>query len=302
MGFKKNRLDRMQVEVDRNSGFCFGVKNAIEKAEAYLKNNKKLYCLGEIVHNQVEVERLEKMGLQTIDYETFQKLENCTVLLRAHGEPPETYEIAAERNIQLIDATCPVVLQLQKKVANCFMETNREGRQILLYGKKGHAEVIGLAGQTRDKAIVISDEADLEKVDFAKPIAIYSQTTKSITGFKHIVACIEKRISNLGLDPAKHFVIHNSICGQVSGRDKELKKFARQHDAIVFVSGKNSSNGKMLYQACKQENEQTFFISTTKELDELWFQDSETVGVCGATSTPMWLMEEVAEEIRNFKI
>lgn len=292
----------MQVEIDAKSGFCFGVKSAIEKAEAYLHENATLYCLGDIVHNTVEVERLKKLGLITIDYEKFKSLNNCTVLLRAHGEPPETYKIASQNNITLIDGSCPVVLQLQKKVTKSYLKAHQENGQVVIYGKKGHAEVIGLAGQTNNNAILVSDEADLEQIDFSRPITIYAQTTKSISGFNSIVSEIKKRVSGLGLNTEKQVEVHNTICGQVSGRDKDLKVFARKHDVIVFVSDKKSSNGKMLYEACKKENEQSYFISSPSDIDVQWFKNANSVGICGATSTPLWLMEKTADTIRDFKI
>jgi 4-hydroxy-3-methylbut-2-en-1-yl diphosphate reductase len=292
----------MQVEIDSNSGFCFGVKNAIEKVESYLQENEILYCLGDIVHNSVEIERLKKLGLVTIDKEKFKELRDCTVLLRAHGEPPETYKIASENNIEIIDASCPVVLKLQKRITNSYLEAEKKNGQVLIYGKKGHAEIIGLLGQTLNEAILISDENDLEKIDFSKPITIYSQTTKSITGFENITNKISDRILGLGLNPDEQLTVHNTICGQVSGRNEKLKEFAKNHSVIVFVSGKTSSNGKMLFEVCKNENEQSYFITSPEELKAEWFRKTDNVGVCGATSTPLWLMEKTVEKIRKIEI
>jgi len=292
----------MQVEIDAKSGFCFGVKSAIEKAEAYLQENASLYCLGDIVHNTVEVERLKKLGLITIDYEKFKSLKNCTVLLRAHGEPPETYKIALQNNITLIDGSCPVVLKLQKRVTKSYLKAHQENGQVVIYGKKGHAEVIGLLGQISNDALLVSDESDLEQIDFRRPVTIYAQTTKSITGFNSIVNEIKSRVAGLGFDPESHVEVNNTICGQVSGRDKDLKVFAKKHDVIVFVSDKKSSNGKMLFEACRKENEQSYFISSPEDIDVQWFNNVNSVGICGATSTPLWLMEKTAVTIRNIKV
>ena len=282
----------MKIKIDKNSGFCFGVVYAIGHAEKELDRSGKLYCLGDIVHNSVEVERLEKKGLVTIDHEKFKNLTNCKVLIRAHGEPPETYEIAKNNNIELIDATCPVVLKLQQKIQKGYSEIEKQDGQLVIFGKKGHAEVIGLLGQTKGKGIVISDFDDLEKLDFSKPINIFSQTTKSLKKYAEIKAEIEKRISD-----SSSFISNNSICGAVSHRDKQLREFSKENDVVIFVSGKKSSNGKMLYQVCKKENKKTYFISDTDELKKEWFAGAEKTGICGATSTPAWLMEKVKNKI-----
>ena len=284
----------MNVEIDNNSGFCFGVVYAIQRAEEELAKNEKLYCLGDIVHNNVEVKRLESKGLITIDNEEFKKLHNCKVLIRAHGEPAETYKIALKNNITLIDASCPVVLRLQNKIKNGFDNfTNPDQGQIVIYGKKGHAEVNGLVGQTQGKAIVVSSLDDLDKIDFSKPINIYSQTTKSPEGFNLIIKEIEKRINKKDIS----FISNDTICRQVSSRDKKLRNFAKKHNVIIFVSGKKSSNGKMLFEVCKKENPQTYFVSDYDDVNADWFANTNSVGICGATSTPKWLMEKIADKI-----
>ena len=288
----------MNVEIDNNSGFCFGVVYAIQRAEEELAKNKKLYCLGDIVHNNVEVKRLESKGLITIDNEEFKKLRNCKVLIRAHGEPAETYKIALENNITLIDASCPVVLRLQNKIKNGFDNfTNPEQGQIVIYGKKGHAEVNGLVGQTQGKAIVVSSIDDLEKIDYTKPINLYSQTTKSPEGFNLIKKEIEKRINQKNQDKTS-FISNDTICRQVSSRDNKLRVFAKRHNVIIFVSGEKSSNGKMLFEVCKKENPRTHFVSDYEDINAEWFMNTDSVGVCGATSTPKWLMEKIADKIK----
>lgn len=285
----------MNVEIDNNSGFCFGVVYAIQRAEEELAKNEKLYCLGDIVHNNVEVKRLESKGLITIDNEEFKKLHNCKILIRAHGEPAETYKIALKNNITLIDASCPVVLRLQNKIKNGFDNfINHEAGQIVIYGKKGHAEVNGLVGQTQGEAIVISSIDDLKKIDFSKPINLFSQTTKSPEGFNLIKKEIEKRINKKNTP----FISNDTICRQVSSRDKKLRNFAKKHNVIIFVSGKKSSNGKMLFEVCKKENPRTHFVSDFEEINTDWFKKTDSVGICGATSTPKWLMEKIANKIK----
>jgi len=287
----------MKIEIDNNSGFCFGVVNAIQLAEKELKNNDILYCLGDIVHNSAEVERLKSNGLITINHEQFKDLENCKVLLRAHGEPPETYEIARKKNIQLIDASCPVVLKLQNNIKLGFDDFLKKGGQVVIYGKEGHAEVNGLVGQTNGKATVIGGLNDLDKIDFSKPVNLFSQTTKSIEGFYEIQKEIKKRmIATQGTEDV-HFIANDTICRQVSHRQPQLREFVKKHDVVIFVSGKKSSNGQMLYNVCKAENPNTFFVSKHTELEKTWFMNASSVGVCGATSTPRWLMERVATAI-----
>jgi 4-hydroxy-3-methylbut-2-enyl diphosphate reductase len=284
----------MQVTIDKNSGYCFGVEFAIKMAEDEMENKEPLYCLGDIVHNDMEVKRLSAKGLVVIDREQLQELSNCKVLIRAHGEPPETYRLAIENNIELIDASCPVVLKLQHRVKNAFDKMEREKGQIVIYGKKGHAEVIGLTGQTLEKAIVVMEDADLEKIDYNRPITLFSQTTKSTKGFYALSAKIEEKIKAAKGELTEiDFNSNDSICRQVSNREPQLQRFAQENDVILFVSGKKSSNGKALYQVCLSENPRSYFIESEEEIDQDWFQQAECVGICGATSTPMWLMEQV---------
>lgn len=284
--------NKVKVEIDKGSGFCFGVVNAISSAERELKNTDILYCLGDIVHNSLEVERLESMGLRTIEHDEFARLEGKKVLLRAHGEPPSTYETAQKNNITIVDATCPVVLQLQKKIHRCYQESDFEGVQLVIYGKKGHAEVNGLVGQTDGNAIVVEKSEDLEKIDFSRPIALFSQTTKSLDGFRNIVSEIERRIN-----PGVSFKYYDTICRQVANRLPNIQKFAKAHDWIYFVAGKKSSNGKMLFDECRKANLNSMFISDASEITEPLPENIGTVGVCGATSTPKWLMEKVANRV-----
>jgi 4-hydroxy-3-methylbut-2-enyl diphosphate reductase len=286
----------MEVTIDKNSGYCFGVEFAIKMAEDEMEHSEKLYCLGDIVHNDMEVNRLSEKGLVVIDREQLSQLTDCKVLIRAHGEPPETYRTAIENNIELIDASCPVVLKLQNRVKNAFDKMEREEGQIVIYGKKGHAEVIGLTGQTLEKAIVVMEESDLDKIDFARPVTLFSQTTKSTKGFYEISGKIEERIkASKGELAELDYNANDSICRQVSNREPQLQRFAKENDVILFVSGKKSSNGKALYQVCLKENPRSFFIENETELDLDWFSKGEKVGICGATSTPMWLMERVKE-------
>jgi len=286
----------MKVTIDKYSGFCAGVVNAIKIAEEELTKNPKLYCLGDIVHNGMEVNRLEKKGLIIINHDEFKKLKNCKVLFRAHGEPPETYKIAKKNNIDIIDTTCPVVLRLQKKIRQGYLEMKNNNGQIIIYGKKGHAEVNGLVGQANNEAIIINSESDLEKIDYSKPIQLYSQTTQSLTGYYKIKNIITKKCS----DNANNIITNNSICKALSSREPLLKKFAAMHDVIIFVSGKKSSNGNYLFKICKSINNNTYFISNKEELKNDWFKNKTNVGICGATSTPMWLMKEVKNEIEKY--
>ena len=289
----------MKIEIDNNSGFCFGVVNAIQLAEKELENNDILYCLGDIVHNSAEVERLKSKGLVTINHKQFKDLKNCKVLLRAHGEPPETYEIAKKNNIQLIDASCPVVLKLQNNIKHGFDDFLKKGGQVVIYGKEGHAEVNGLVGQTNGKAIVIGGLKDLDKIDFSKPINLFSQTTKSIEGFYEVQKEIEKRMIATQGTKEIDFITNDTICRQVSHRQPQLREFVKNHDVVIFVSGKKSSNGRILFQVCQAQNPNTFFVSEQSELKKAWFNEVKSVGVCGATSTPRWLMENVASEIKK---
>ncbi len=293
----------MEVVIDKNSGYCFGVEYAIQMAEDALRAGDTLYCLGDIVHNRMEVERLAALGLRIIEHSDLVNLKSCKVLIRAHGEPPETYKLAIENDIELIDASCPVVLKLQNRVKNSFDRFSNQNGQVVIYGQHGHAEVIGLSGQTKQEAIVVTNLDDLEKVDFSRPISFYSQTTKSTEGFYKMKSEIERRIVLAGgsIDD-KTFEANDSICRQVSNREPQLEKFSQEHSVIVFVSGKKSSNGKALYSVCKRFNERSYFIEQASELESEWFIDCESVGICGATSTPMWLMQEVADSINKMEI
>lgn len=292
----------MQVTIDKNSGYCFGVEFAIKMAEDEMEQSDKLYCLGDIVHNDMEVKRLSEKGLVVIDRDQLQELTNCKVLIRAHGEPPETYRTAIQNNIELIDASCPVVLKLQHRVKTAFDKMEREKGQIVIYGKKGHAEVIGLTGQTLEKAIVVMGEPDLDKIDFNRPVTLFSQTTKSTKGFYEISKKIEDRIKKAkGELTELDYNANDSICRQVSNREPQLKKFAEDNDVILFVSGKKSSNGKALYQVCLTQNPRSYFVENETELDSEWFNFGDKVGICGATSTPMWLMEQVKSYVESME-
>ena len=275
----------IQVEIDNGSGFCFGVTTAIKKAEEELAEGKPMYCLGDIVHNGMEVERLTAMGLITINHEQLKDLHDVKVLLRAHGEPPETYELARRNNIEIIDATCPVVLQLQKRIKKQFL--NNPDAQIVIFGKNGHAEVLGLVGQTKSEAIVIEHFDEVTRLDFSKDIYLYSQTTKSLDEFHRIIEYIQAHIQEGAV-----FKSFDTICRQVANRMPNIARFAAQHDVILFVSGRKSSNGKVLYNECKNINPNSYHIEGAKEIDMNWFKGVQTVGICGATSTPKWLMEE----------
>ena len=283
----------MIVEIDQKSGFCFGVVNAIGKAEEALTTEDMLYSLGHIVHNELEVKRLQILGLQTINHDEFFHLKDCKVLIRAHGEPPSTYEYARENNITLIDATCPVVLKLQQRVKKAAETMKAENGQLVIFGHQGHAEVTGLAGQTNE-AIIIDDPEDFNKIDPARPVVVFSQTTKSVADFKKLNQNIQEYSKNSRVET------HDTICRQVSNRVPHLEKFATRFELIVFVGGRQSSNAQVLFDVCKRQNNRTYFISTPEEILPEWFNQVETVGVCGATSTPQWLMEQVAEKIKQF--
>jgi len=293
----------MTVTIDQNSGYCFGVEYAIQMAEDELEESPNLYCLGDIVHNDMEVERLYEKGLRIIDHDQLKELRDCKVLIRAHGEPPETYQLALKNNIELIDASCPVVLKLQNRVKGSYEKIKKENGQVVIYGKEGHAEVIGISGQTSNNAIVVTEESDLNKIDYSKPAVLFSQTTKSTQGFYNMKEKIEERFSAVAENDTEEikFEAHDSICRQVSNREPKMKVFAKEHDVIVFVSGKKSSNGKALYQVCKNQNERSYFVSSSDELNPDWFKDDDSVGICGATSTPMWLMDQVGKDILTFQ-
>ncbi|WP_421764759.1 4-hydroxy-3-methylbut-2-enyl diphosphate reductase [Ekhidna sp.] len=290
----------MKVEIDENSGYCFGVEFAIQMAEDEMAEGQELFCLGDIVHNSMEVERLYNKGLRTITREELKELKDCKVLIRAHGEPPETYQIAIENNIELVDASCPVVLKLQNRVKNAYDITKSKDGQLVIYGKPGHAEVIGLTGQTANEAIVVTTEEDLDKLDFTKPITLYSQTTKSTKGFYALKEQIEKRIESQGLlSIAEDFNANDSICRQVSNREPHMERFSQKHDVIIFVAGRKSSNGKALYNVCLSNNPRSYFVESEKEIDLSWIDPNDSVGICGATSTPTWLMEQVATFLKD---
>lgn len=283
----------VNVEIDNGSGFCFGVTTAIKKAEEELAKGNTLYCLGDIVHNGQECERLKKMGLITINHEEFAQLHHVKVLLRAHGEPPATYELARKNQIEIIDATCPVVLRLQKRIKQEYDNTqNGRSKQIVIYGKNGHAEVLGLVGQTNGTAIVIENLEEANRLDFTKDIRLYSQTTKSVDEFWQIVEYIKAHIS-----PEASFEYFDTICRQVANRMPNIREFAANHDLILFVCGRKSSNGKILYQECKQVNSNTYQIDQPNEIETQWLENAQSIGICGATSTPKWLMEDCKKVI-----
>lgn len=284
----------MIIDIDENSGFCPGVVSAIKKAEDELLQNNSLYCLGDIVHNSREVERLTEQGLETIGIDELQKLKDTRVLLRAHGEPPSTYDLAKKNNISIIDATCPVVLALQRKIKTAYEKHNKKNTQIVIYGKVGHAEVNGLVGQTNGTAIVVENLNDIDKIDFTKDICLFSQTTKSIEGFNEIIAEIKKK---------KHdcikFEYFDTICRQVANRIPKIISFVSKYELIYFVCGKKSSNGKVLYEQCKKTNPTTLLISGVEDIDLSDIKGKEKIGICGATSTPKWQMEAVRDYILN---
>ncbi len=284
----------MIVEIDKGSGFCFGVINAIKSAENELKKEDSLYCLGDIVHNGREVQRLEDLGLISVSKEEYFKLSNCRVLIRAHGEPPSTYDYAQKNNIELIDATCPVVLNLQRKIKKSYEKNSKQNGQLVIFGKKGHAEIVGLDGQTKHNAIIIESIDDVNKIDMSKPVIMYSQTTKRIEDYEEIAALIRKKIqSHVPIE------INDTICRQVSNRVPNLKEFAKKYDLVLFIAGIKSSNGKYLYSICKEANTNSKKISTIAEIQPEWFEGVDSVGICGATSTPNWLMKQAAQWVKE---
>ena len=283
----------MRIEIDRDSGFCNGVVSAIRKAEDELDGAGKLYCLGDIVHNSDEVERLRKRGLVTITHDDLKSLHGVKVLLRAHGEPPSTYKLAQGNDINIIDATCPVVLHLHRRIKASY-DNRKPGEQIVIYGKRGHAEVNGLVGQTNGEAIVVEDLDGLDRLDYTKDIILYSQTTKSLHGLSDMIAEIERRKS-----PETSFRYYDTICRQVANRVPQLRKFASEHEVILFVTGKKSSNGRILYGECHDVNPRTYAITNPDEIDAQWLDGIESIGICGATSTPRWLMETVKERVKE---
>ncbi|SDG27387.1 4-hydroxy-3-methylbut-2-enyl diphosphate reductase [Prevotella communis] len=285
----------IQIEIDNGSGFCFGVTTAIKKAEEELAQGEKLYCLGDIVHNGMECERLRQMGLITINHEEMRKLHDVKVLLRAHGEPPETYELARRNNIEIIDATCPVVLKLQKRIKEQY-DANLQS-QIVIFGKKGHAEVLGLVGQTQSSAIVIENFDEVTKLDFSRDIYLYSQTTKSLDEFHRIIDYIQAHIS-----PNAKFQSFDTICRSVANRMPNISQFAAKHDLVLFVCGRKSSNGKVLYNECLRVNPNTHLVEGPEEIEPQWLEGINTVGICGATSTPKWLMEQCRDKLLMFDV
>ena len=285
------------IEIDKGSGFCFGVTTAIRKAEEELNKSGHLYCLGDIVHNTAEVDRLASCGLETITHEQLEQLHDVKVLLRAHGEPPETYEIARRNRIEIIDATCPVVLKLQQRIHATFnsdAQADKSIPQIVIYGKRGHAEVLGLVGQTQGQATVIENIDEIDKIDYSRDIYLYSQTTKSVQEFQHIVEEIKRRVK-----PGVTFRSFDTICRSVANRIPQIREFARQHELILFVSGAKSSNGRILFAECQDANPDSHLISGEGDIDPAWLQGNERRGVCGATSTPRWLMQRVSDAVQQ---
>lgn len=284
----------MEAEIDRKSGFCFGVQNAVEIAEEALLNGENVFSLGPIVHNDKEVERLSGLGLVSINHEEFRKLKDCKVLIRAHGEPPETYSTAEENNITIIEATCPIVKKLQSRIKETWKANRDSMGQIVIFGKPGHAEVVGLLGQLGNEGILVSGPDDLKKIDITKSVWLFAQTTMSSSDYRNIAGMIRKAMEKAGIsgiDDKLH--INNTTCGQVSNRESHLRSFAKKHDVLIFVSGKESSNGRMLFSVCRSVNHDSHFVSSPDEIDPEWFRGKKSAGVCGATSTPKWLIEKV---------
>jgi len=292
----------MKIIIDPDAGFCFGVRKAIGLAEEALKRQGHLYCLGQVVHNEEEESRLKKLGLEVIGTDKYLTLKNTTVLIRAHGEPPETYRIASENNLTLIDGTCPIVLKLQNKVKSTSIESKETDGQVVVFGKNDHPEVVGLAGQGRDKVIVVENDADILKIDFDKPLCIFAQTTKSSGEFRNFVQSIEDKYRELHPDHEDIFKVNDSICKHVSNRNEGLKSFARVHDVIIFVGGEHSSNGKQLFGICKSVNERSWYIGHVNMLNGEWFANAHSVGISGATSTPQWLLQDVANAVEKLTI
>jgi 4-hydroxy-3-methylbut-2-enyl diphosphate reductase len=288
----------MQIEIDSSSGFCYGVTKTIQLAEKALNEGQPMYCLGEIVHNEEEVERLKSKGLVVINKDDLKNMSGSNILIRAHGEPGSTYQKIEAGSNQLHDGTCPIVLHLQKKVHDAWTEMKAANGQVIIYGKKGHAEVIGLAGQTNDEALIVSHKEELRTIDFTRPIAIFAQTTQSTEGYSEIISEIKREMTKFF--PAENLSLRvtDSICKHVSKRGEHLAEFSKKHDLIIFVSGTNSSNGKVLFEVCKKSNPKSFWVPNAGEVKKEWFLNAKSVGICGATSTPQWLMEKVAEKIK----
>ncbi len=287
----------MRIEIEKSSGFCFGVENAILMAEEALRSGEKVYSLGQIVHNEIEVERLKKLGLITIDHEQLKKLKNCKVLIRAHGEPPDTYRTAIENRIEIVEATCPIVKKLQSRVEKAWIKSSKTEGQVAIFGKSGHAEVNGLLGQVNGEALLLSSPDDLDKINFSLPLTLFSQTTRSKSDYNQIIEEIRTKYSEAGNDPSGMLKVNNTICGQVANREPALIKFASKHEIILFVSGTNSSNGRMLFEVCKKVNQSSYFITSFDEVSPEWLRDKESIGLCGATSTPRWLIKEIHEKL-----
>ena len=284
----------MKVTIDDKSGFCAGVVRAISEAERALQSGGTVYCLGDIVHNRVEVQRLESLGLQTIAHKDLVSLSGCRVLIRAHGEPPSTYTLAAERGVEVIDATCPVVAALQQRVKRAYEKMQSCNGTVVILGKRGHAEVVGLTGQVAEDAVVVESVQDLELVDFSRPIYFLSQTTQSVALFECLCNEMKSRLADQSM-----LTVDDTICRRVSSRESHLRNFARSSDVIIFVCGRKSSNGKVLFEICREENPRSYNIEEASEIDPQWFDGATSVGVCGATSTPSWLMNNVAKEIEK---
>jgi len=290
----------MVVEIDSKSGFCFGVQNAVEIAEEALLKGEKVFSLGPIVHNDKEVERLSSLGLVSINHEQFNELRDCKVLIRAHGEPPVTYAIAEQNNITIIEATCPIVRKLQSRIKDSWHRIRENKGQVVIFGKAGHAEVVGLLGQINNEGILVSSPADIDKIDLKRPVYLFSQTTMGVKEYEIFKESLLSKMKEAGVtEPEKNLIVKRTICGQVSNREPHLKIFAASHDAIIFVSGKESSNGKMLFSVCKNVNPDSHFVSSAEELDYSWFKGKKSVGICGATSTPKWLIENIRDIISN---
>jgi len=289
----------MKISIDPKAGFCSGVKRVISLAEEELQQSGHLFCLGQVVHNEQEENRLTNLGLEIIDQDDFRKLKNVIVLIRAHGQPPETYKFATQNNIRLIDGTCPIVVKLQQKIRKSFSESENNEGQIVIFGKKNHPEVLGLSGQTDNRAIIIENENDLEKIDFRKPVSLFAQTTKSKEVFHEISGQIRQNMEEQEQSETSEFCSTDSTCRQVTGRDENLRKFAKENDIIIFVAGKKSSNGHYLFEIVKAENNNAFYVDDPENIEESWFKEDQKVGVTGATSTPAWLLEEVASKIEK---
>jgi 4-hydroxy-3-methylbut-2-enyl diphosphate reductase len=290
----------MVVEVDEKSGFCFGVQNAVEIAEEALTKGEKVYSLGPLVHNDTEVERLKALGLVSVDRNEFARLKNCNVLIRAHGEPPETYEVARRNNISIIEATCPIVKKLQLRIQTAWKMVKNNNGQVIIFGKAGHAEVIGLLGQTENEALLIKGKEDIANIEFSDDVHLFSQTTMSIREYNDISELIIRKMEEQGIsDVRRKLHKHHTICGQVSDREPRIRAFAKKYEVIVFVSGRDSSNGKMLFEVCKNENPDTWLVSSPMEVKKEWFTDKKSAGICGATSTPKWLIDKIKDTILN---